>query len=348
MKLPPHRWFQLLTALGLLALFVQGRGEPPEFFLFLLLLVMTLWRWRVPSKGGPYTVVLDAVMCYCFYLFWNGSVIGPALWITIFQAMYLGIYPVALLILLFPWNPLSLAIALMGIFLRFWGIEHSDKMKTRDTFQHRNLQLLRQQEDLTLSLHEVEQMAMVGERARISRDLHDHAGHDIIAGYISLQTIRDLLDTEDAEILELYDTALKRLDAGVQQMREAVHNMATVNFLGASHLQDMCQRFPTCPVKFRTTGDSSLVSSHQWQVLKSCLSESLTNITRHSEASQASVELDITPQIIRLYIENDGVKKGNRPLGNGLRNLRHRTTAIGGNLSVNAGDKFQVIVVLPL
>lgn len=155
--------------------------------------------------------------------------------------------------------------------------------------------------------------------------------------------------TEDTEALELYDAALDRLNNGANKIREAVHNLSAVTVLGMETLQDICRRFPACAVEFKGYGDTSKIPVYAWNMLESCLNECLTNVARHSTAQHVSVSLDATPHIVRLCVENDGVAKSNkRPMGSGLRNLRHRAAAIGGSLSVDAGEVFRVICVIPI
>jgi signal transduction histidine kinase len=159
-------------------------------------------------------------------------------------------------------------------------------------------------------------------------------------------------DGTRAQALCLYDLALERLNNGANRIREAVHNLSAVTFLGVDNLREICQRFPVCDVKFNVYGDTMTVPIYVWTMLESCLSESLTNAARHSCAKQVSVDLDVTVHIVRLCIENDG-QADPAPMrspfgGQGLRNLRHRAAAIGGSLSVDSGDVFRVVCVIPL
>jgi signal transduction histidine kinase len=229
--------------------------------------------------------------------------------------------------------------------------ERSHWQKQRDKTAGQYYELESLQSDLTAALSQVERMTAVAERTRIARDIHDNAGHEIVAAYMSLQTAREMFGVENDDIgvpLELYDSALERLNAGVNKIREAVHNLSAVTFLGVDNLREICQRFPMCDVQFNVYGDTTTVPIYVWTMLESCLNESLTNAARHSSATQVSVDLDVTSHIVRLCIENDGVLGISDKLGVGLRNLRHRSAAIGGSLSVDSGEVFRVVCVIPL
>jgi signal transduction histidine kinase len=229
--------------------------------------------------------------------------------------------------------------------------ERSHWQKQRDKTAGQYYELESLQSDLTAALSQVERMTAVAERTRIARDIHDNAGHEIVAAYMSLQTAREMLNSQNSQVIELYDLALERLNNGANRIREAVHNLSAVTFLGVDNLREICRRFPMCDVQFNVYGDTMTVPIYVWTMLESCLNESLTNAARHSTAKQVSVDLDVTSHIVRLCIENDclteNAYRGSR-LGNGLRNLRHRAAAIGGSLSVDSSDTFRVVCVIPL
>jgi len=351
----PNVIFLLCNIAGISLLFVLwlAGGNTAGFFLLLFLVVMALLRWRIPDWNV--TVVLDIIACIAVSTLWGSG--SYALALPLFAAMYFGIYwaVFAGLYLFFNFDPLLAAVlalaALSGIFLGFWERERRDSLKSRDASAGRYYELESLQSDLTAALEQVERMTTVAERTRIARDIHDNAGHEIVAAYMSFQTVRSMLGPESPETLELYDAALERLDNGANRIREAVHNLSAVTVLGVEALQELCRRFPGPQVTLHVYGDTTKIPVYVWTMLESCLNESLTNVARHARrASRVTVDLDATPHLVRLCVENDGVAgAGKRPMGSGLRNLRHRAAAIGGNLSVDAKETtFRVICVIPI
>jgi len=355
-----------MAGFGLLFALIVSGGEDAGFFLLLFLVVMLLLRMRIPRL--KYTVYIDIIVCLGMLFLGNAPLqpMTPLVWqhapyaivLPLFGAMYLGVYPAVLavvLVLLRDFQP-ALAIVLVlgllsGLFLRSWNNERKLKLTLRDKEAEKYYALESLQVDLSAALTQVERMASVSERARISRDIHDNAGHEIVAAYITLQTLRDMLEGVDPEVLSLYDAAVERLSSGTDKIREAVHNMSTVKFLGVESLRDICDRFPSGAVVFNAFGDSTKVPMYIWAMLESCLSESLTNAVRHAQATWVKVDLDVTAHIVRLCIENDGVSQfadRSAQMGNGLRNLRHRAGAVGGSLAVDSGEVFRVICVIPI
>ena len=311
--LTPKILFVICKMIGFGLLFASWieSGKATGFFPIMVLGIMTALRYRVAKIR--FTIIIDGVI-----LMFLG------------QYLILGVYVVS------------------EIFYRAWEDERARGLKLRDIEANRYYELEQLQSDLLTATAQVERMTAVSERARIARDIHDNAGHEIVAAYISLQTARTMLESENIDTLELYDAALERLNSGANKIREAVHNLSTVNFIGVESLRENCCNFPVCEVAFNVYGDTTRVPIYVWIMLESCLRESLTNIARHSAAKQVTVDLVATPHIVRLCIENDGISNSVNATGIGLRNLRHRAAAIGGSLSVDVGENFRMVCVIPI
>ncbi|MGH1786665.1 histidine kinase [Enterococcus casseliflavus] len=348
----PSLCFRIVHLVSFTMLIFFAGDDPQEFFFTLSLVVFFLFRQRV--KNSDWSLLLDSTLLIIlgnsmpFVLF----IIGSCL--ILFQVIFAGYY----FSLLFVFYPLLikehsffiyvLFSAGCGQLLRLWQCERNQRFVAANEAAKSFQEHLKLQQELQFALKEVEQMTAVMERARIARDLHDNAGHAIIGAYISFQTIRPLLRFEDPEIGELYDTALSHLSDGVEKLREGVHNISTVNRLGIDRLTEICDDFSFCPITFIASGDSTKVSSNAWQTLESCLNEGLKNIVKHSAAKKITVELDITPYIVRLSIENDGIVSKDPSPGIGLRNLRYRLNAIGGHFAVDSQETFKVIAIIPI
>lgn len=309
----PKLMLILCKAIGFSLLFLCwiASGEVAGFFPIMALGIMTVLRYRLP-KLWP-SIVIDGILLLC---------LGQYLALSIF--------------------------VISELFYRAWEAEHRRGLKLRDDQAGKFYELEQLQRELLAATAQIERMTAVSERARIAAEIHDNAGHEIIGAYMSLQTVRELLSDADAEALALYDMALGRLDSGVHKIREAVHNLSPVTALGVKSLRETCGRFPVCEVQFNAYGNLAAVPMYCWNLLDACLNEALTNIVRHADAKQVKVDLDATPRIIRLCIENDGARSKIKEAGIGLRNLRHRAAAVGGSLSVDAGETFRVICVIPL
>jgi signal transduction histidine kinase len=191
------------------------------------------------------------------------------------------------------------------------------------------------------AVSERQQLALISDRERIARDLHDVVIQRLFAAGLQLQvvssmaalpevarrldeTISALDDTIKAirgTIFELQDTQQSSLRAGIRML---VRDYAPV--LGFSPL-------------VRTSGpvDTAVpgrVADHLLPVLR----EALSNIARHSRAASAEVEVGVDADALTLTVSDDGIGLPEDRLESGLRNARHRATDLGGSLELLPTD----------
>jgi len=355
MKSTPAQVFMILNIAGLSLMFVNWlQVVDTEGFLLLLFLAVMLMVRKNDYPLLKKTIFIDLFVTVIFLLVLDSSTAESALNFLIFQSMFLGIYPIGLLVCYHLFNTefssllLTVSVTIIGLTLNFWKNEFHYRLKQRDYFSKKNYDLESLQNELTTALFQVEQMSIVAERSRIASEIHDNAGHEIVAAYITFQTVRKVMEKNPEKALELFDKSMNRLNAGVGKMRDAVHNMSAVTFMGVDRIREICENHPKIPIKFTTSGDMTHVSINIWHVLESVLNESLTNVMKHSNAAFIRVELDATKHLIRLLIENDGVTSMNSSPGSGLRNLRYRVVTIGGNLTLDINETFKVVCVIPI
>jgi signal transduction histidine kinase len=80
------------------------------------------------------------------------------------------------------------------------------------------------------------------------------------------------------------------------------------------------------------------------------VSEALTNMTKHAEASQAQVRVEQHDSTLRLCVGDDGVGGAEPQRGSGLLGLRDRVEALGGSIDVTSpvGHGTVIQVSLPI
>lgn len=320
-------------------------------FLLLTLLSLMLVRWRF--RGLNATLLIDQFLIIAVSTVWHAG--SYALTLSLFEATLsanpIFIIPTVLFVAVSDTDStlilLLLQSAFLGITLLKWQKQHIQDQKQIDDERRRYYETEQLKQELLTANAQAVKMAELEERSRIAREIHDNAGHEVVAAYMSLQTAQHLLDTDPVEAEGLFRDGMKRLESGIDKIRATVHNLAPLTESGLDALRKLCERHTSSPVTFTVYGDPERVSAHLWILLESCLKEALTNVMRHSEAKHVDVELNITNHLVRLSAKNDGVRASFNPDGLGLRNLRMRARALGGNVSTDLTDRFSLICVLP-
>jgi signal transduction histidine kinase len=188
-----------------------------------------------------------------------------------------------------------------------------------------------------------EDKAALDERNRIAREIHDSLGHTLTAQSIQLNNAIAFWQLEPTkaygfltESKTLVATALREIRYSVSAMRSDPlkdKDLATaINLL----CQEFAQRNSIIP-KCRISISCSL-SNEIKITLYRVVQEALTNISKHSEATEVMVELLTLPGHLRLLIEDNG--KGFDPeqniTGFGLQGMRERVAALTGYLQMSS------------
>jgi signal transduction histidine kinase len=189
-----------------------------------------------------------------------------------------------------------------------------------------------------------EQQAVLEERQRIAREVHDVVAHSLSVTMLHLTAARrDLEDGSDAT------EALEALREAERVGRQAVSDVRrTVGLLGAGgaaqppaptaeDIGDLVADFQAAgmDVDLTTSGDLSQVPPSTGLGLYRVVQESLTNVARHCPAAAASVTLDLASDPGRLTVRNrlpEGSVRGAG--GSGLTGMAQRVELLGATLIV--------------
>jgi signal transduction histidine kinase len=210
-------------------------------------------------------------------------------------------------------------------------------------------------------LHEqVQRLAIVEERERIGRDLHDGIIQSIYAVGLSLEDVPDLFEDEPDVARARVERAIDSLDQSIRDIRnfifglrpELLEQAGLVGGLAA--LADEFRVNSMVDIDLDTAGvDEEGLAPEVVAELLSIAREALSNIARHSKATQGSVHIDADGDQLMLIIADNGSGfDESRPRGpghQGLVNMRSRAGSIGGQLDVQSEPGFgtRIIVSVP-
>ncbi|MEU3529373.1 histidine kinase [Streptomyces sp. NPDC038707] len=198
---------------------------------------------------------------------------------------------------------------------------------------------------------ELARLAVVRERLRFARDLHDLLGFSLSAITLKSELVHRLIPThperatrEVTDILSISRQSLadvRRVASGFRDMSLDQEVTSAESVLHAADVE----------VRLRVVAGPA---DHRVEnVLAAVLREAVTNVLRHSKASRCAIELTAEGDEMTLTVVNDGVPdEPTAPSphgGSGLGNLALRVGEIGGTLSsrVLADGTFEVRAVTP-
>lgn len=188
-------------------------------------------------------------------------------------------------------------------------------------------------------------LATLAERNRIAREIHDNVGHLLTRSILQVGALR-VTHTDDAKLADELLLVNDTLSGAMDSIRSSVHNLHDESVDLKMQLETMIDGFRFCPVKLRYNAGELPAE------FKTCFAaivrEALSNIAKHSSATEAAVILTEHPAFCQLVIEDNGTAKvSNSKNGIGLQNMTDRVNALGGVFRVEHTKGFKIFISVP-
>ena len=196
---------------------------------------------------------------------------------------------------------------------------------------------------------EFNRLILIEEDERIARDLHDTVIQQLFAVGMSLQAVRP---DATGKLGERIDIAVDRLDDVIRDIRNTIFRLPgrTRQIQGLrEEMFSLADRYAidlgfTPHIEFHGAVEIAIPDDVAVHLLF-VLSEALSNIARHAHASAAEVRVSIDNGWLSSLVVDDGTGlAAGAPVGNGLRNMMARATALGGTFKVEAGAPSGTVV----
>ena len=193
-----------------------------------------------------------------------------------------------------------------------------------------------------------EGLALEAERKRIAWELHDSAKQRIHVAHLLLSSVA----TGDGETPSPVELAADELRAATADMDTSLRDLREPRFDGGSleaALSQWAARLEAgCDVDIEVVGDAPALPPAIVTQVYRVGREALTNVVRHAGASRATVVLQASAERLQLAISDDGSGMPDRIRcgAAGLRSMRNRAEALGGELEIRQGDDGRGTVVL--
>lgn len=221
----------------------------------------------------------------------------------------------------------------------------------------------RQRLHLEKLLHEIS-VAQENERKRIAIEVHDGAVQWLVGASYAIKACRTLvLESRFADLeLELAKTG-QMLQRGIKELRRAIANLRPLPLEGVgltAGLRQTGEALNEEGIRCHTEVDGKLpkLTFAEENTIYWIVHEALTNIRKHSKATEASVRMQFRDGRVSVDISDNGqgfnpnqVMNSAIPLEHmGLLGMKERAQLLGGYLSINSnlGQGTSISFILPI
>jgi signal transduction histidine kinase len=305
--------------------------------------VCSLWvRERHPTRERWLVLLQAAFVLLASWYLRHG---GPAILMIVVAAQVVSLWPRTMgLLIMAACNLALLAIWTQGIgwsdallslfpmigFQMFAALTVHYAM----TAEIAHEQLARTHAQLLVTQQLLEDSARSGERLRLSRELHDVAGHKLTALKLNLRLLQRDPALADREEVQVSATLAEELLADIRAVVSELRKHDGIDLPAA--ITTLTRQIPG--TRFRLEIDPALrvADVESAEILLRCAQEGITNALRHGRANEIEVRCGRVGERIELAVRNDGAALKSINFGNGLRGMRERLAEAGGELSLTA------------
>jgi signal transduction histidine kinase len=244
-----------------------------------------------------------------------------------FQALYF-----ALVVFMLLWDILLASKDLELVSLR------KEKYKLIDDVNRlsKSIELLRVEKERD------EAMALLDERNRISREIHDTAGHTLSAAILNLKALS--MTSKEAETKENLLVLKETLEKGLQDIRRVMYDLRDSSFDLENKIMELLESVENSNLTYIV--DSNLSYGVKQDVF-AIVRETLTNYIKHSDGEHFKVYLVESEQFLVLKIEDDG-STANKEFeeGLGLYSIRKKCEERGWKFNLTTDRGFGIHVLM--
>ena len=255
----------------------------------------------------------------------------------------------------------GLALALYSGGYAFFGV-FAHAFTRADAARRESQELLAELQEAHRQLQEyalhAEEMAVVQERNRLAREMHDTLGHRLTVAAVQLEGAQRLCSADPERAQDMVGTVREEVREALDELRSAVATLRApieADLQLRSSLRRLIAHFEEATgfvVHQVLPKDMPELPGTYRLAIYRVAQEGLTNVQKHAGATQVWLMLTTQDNTVTLLVADDGqgLSLSREQPGFGLRGMRERAAQLGGELHVEPrrGGGTQLSFRLPL
>ena len=185
----------------------------------------------------------------------------------------------------------------------------------------------------------------------ISEEIHDNVGQVLSLAKLNLNTFEHNTEQKLQDTRQLISKAINDLrDLSRSMHGDRIAQLGLQQSL-ADELQ-ILQNSGEFETHIKITGESYKLPQQKEMVLFRMVQEALNNAIKHAKAKNISLQLNYTPEMFTLTVQDDGTGFDTTVMQNkngiGLTSMQNRATLIGGHFSIRSSEKDGTSITIEL
>ncbi|MGH8324629.1 MAG: sensor histidine kinase, partial [Steroidobacteraceae bacterium] len=218
-----------------------------------------------------------------------------------------------------------------GLYIGFSGFTFVTSLVARQQADSREDQR-RLNSELRATRALLTESSRIGERMRISRELHDLIGHHLTALSLNLEVASHLVGGVAQEHVRQAQSVAKLLLADVREVVSQLREDDSIDLTEA--LKTLVEGVSGLAIHLQLPPRFAVDDPRRAQVLLRCAQEIITNTVRHAQARNLWLSFERGDAQLAIHARDDGRGASDLHDGNGLTGMRERLAQIGGQLRI--------------
>lgn len=253
----------------------------------------------------------------------------------------------------FEYSFILLIISILCIYIHKENLSKSKTEKIYDQLRISEDKLKKSNSDLEIYIDSLEELTILKERNRISREIHDSVGHALSTTIIQLGAIENLVSF-DKDLKELVFELREFVKKSLIEVRNAINTLKPdeyenyENLFKIKELVNNFSKMTNIDVKITISKYTWKLSSIQSISLYRVIQEALSNCVKHSNATRIQIFLNFNKDNLVINIKDNGTDCKNINKGNGLKSITERINELNGLVRFNSSsDGFSIHASFP-
>ena len=217
-------------------------------------------------------------------------------------------------------------------------------IKGGDEISELSLALNKMVDQVESLIEDKKKLAVLEERNRFARDLHDSVKQEIFSISMNLGAIKSLIRNSPDKAIEQLEITTKIAKQARNELSALIYTLLPAQLenqaleMALKEYVKVWEKNSGISVVYRTNGRKVDIPQHIEQSIFRITQEALSNIARHSKATATSVTLEYLSEEIRLQISDNGIgfDMENVRKGLGLRSISERVAENQGKLDIGS------------
>ncbi|MGL5378320.1 sensor histidine kinase [Clostridium sp.] len=249
---------------------------------------------------------------------------------------------------------------IFSVIIEYIVRENKEKLNAQDLYYKLRVseeELKKANKNLENYATTIEELTLLKERNRISREIHDSVGHALSTALIQLNAMEQLsIRNGDTTLISIAGSLRNFIKGSLDEVRMAVRKLKPSNYEnyeGLIRIENLLKEFEKLTdikVKLTLSKNKWTLNSNQSENLYRILQESLSNSIRHGKATEINILMNFDKDILVVNIKDNGMGRDEIIYsGLGLNNIKERISELKGEVYFTSekGKGFNIKIIIP-